>query len=578
MDKIYFWEKLAYKPEEEEKDKLNFYVVGEEDSDTSDIREVIRNLEGKILGKKLLFSDVKPQNSSVKGWINSIMLKYPKLDKKSAEDLLNTFRAALYPRSREKHKFIVGLLLLKDVLILAHCTKDASLAEFEDKIYSVKLILHQKNVIRAAIIKNENGKITFSAFERNKRWTKGHAEFWGIEPEEVSWESLGNIILVIGVEGFPYPVQLPVESEQLNIMIRNQEISPTGKIKIGREEGTIQQVEVFRKTMDFSEFYDFYINEKERLEEHRKKFSEIIEPHSVMAYEPNYENYKYKEDAEKLFEITPKGDKPIHDKRHPRYLVSFFTNSYPRIKPTQAFLTTLYRSIFENTPLEMWHAGEESSLDPIKIGSLDVYNKMDVPAEIEDFTNQLLNYIQDSQSKKTKAILQYYFCDIWRMNLKKNQHFQALFEFIQASLLRPEIEYLFKNDAVFDKENYLEFKSASIVSSSPKKFAIDTLIPTVKKYVQNGELKRFCIVYGVEDDGQIIPIYHLKSDMITQIEEIANNELSKDNIRVTIQPIPFKEGRILCVFLYMLHDDRTCLQGRFNRRGEEGERGHREGL
>lgn len=146
--KLYFWEKWASKPEEENEDKLSFYEVEEDSS----IREVIRNFESKIIGKKLLFSEVSPKNPSVKKWINNIRKSYPELKDDAIDDLLNTFRDSLYSRSKEKYRLIVGLLLFNDVMLLVHCKKDPSLAELKEKIYSVKLILHPKNVLRVAII------------------------------------------------------------------------------------------------------------------------------------------------------------------------------------------------------------------------------------------------------------------------------------------------------------------------------------------------------------------------------------------------------------------------------------------
>jgi len=51
MPKIYFWEKLATKPEEKREDKLVFNEVEEDQS----IRKVIRNLENKIIGNKKIW-------------------------------------------------------------------------------------------------------------------------------------------------------------------------------------------------------------------------------------------------------------------------------------------------------------------------------------------------------------------------------------------------------------------------------------------------------------------------------------------------------------------------------------------
>lgn len=62
------------------------------------------------------------------------------------------------------------------------------------------------------------GALYFPAFEFSRKLSKGHAEFWGIEPEDVSWESLGAINLVINLERFDYPVQISLKSVRLIIM------------------------------------------------------------------------------------------------------------------------------------------------------------------------------------------------------------------------------------------------------------------------------------------------------------------------------------------------------------------------
>jgi hypothetical protein len=543
--KLYFWEKWALKPKDEKEDKISFYEV--EDDPT--IREVIRNFESKILGRKLLFSEVSPKNSSVKKWIDIIRESYPERKDEVIEDLLNTFRGSLYPRSKEKYRLIVGILLLNDVMLVAHCKKDPSLAEWEDKIYSVKLILHPKNVLRVAIIRNENGKTTFSAFEYNRKWSKGHAEFWGIEPEDVSWESLGSIFLTVELNGFPYSIQLPIESEQLDEMVKNRSLSPTGKIRIGREEGKITKVEVFRTYMNFSEFYDFYVTGKEKLEEHRKKFKELVSPHAVFAYDMGLaDTYKYEEKSEKIFEITPEGDKIIHDKKNPRYTICFFTKSYPKIRPMQGFIDKLYQSIFENNRLEIWHAGEETSSEPVTIGCLSIYNKIEINPNLVEFSSNLLNIIQDATSRKKRSLLQNYFCDFWKRNIK-NRHFTALFDFIMDFIIVPELEFEFKNGGIFDKEEHQEFKSADDVSAKPSRFVRETLIPTIRKYTENGKLTRFCILYGIEDNGEIKPLYHLKNDQIAVIEQMVNKELSNEKIQVNVHPVPFKGGIVLSVFM-----------------------------
>ncbi|MBM4241784.1 MAG: hypothetical protein FJ150_09020, partial [Euryarchaeota archaeon] len=429
---IFFWEKSALKPDDENKDELNVYNI---ESDPQ-IREVIRDLESKTMGKKLLFSEVSPKNPSVKKWISKIRDDYPGIDNNVVEDLLNTFRESLYPRSKEKYRLIVGLLLLRDIMVLVHCKKDPSLAEMKDQIYPVRLILHPKNVLRATIIKKENGKTTFSAFEHSKKWSKGHAEFWAIEPEDVNWESLGNILFEIELESFKLPVQLPIEKEDLDEMIKDNDISHTGNIRIGREDGKIIRVYIFRTPMEFPDFYDYYIREKEQLDEHKRKFDEIIYPNSLYTFDQRpVDKYKYQEDKETVFELT-NGRNFVHNKKHLRFNVCFFTRLYPGIKPTQKLISTLYKSIFENYNLELWHPGEKTSLESINIGGLHIFNEIDINKEVHEFSETLLNTIQDAESKKTKFILQYYFCEFWKSNIE-NQYIKDMFEFLEESIIIP---------------------------------------------------------------------------------------------------------------------------------------------
>jgi len=544
QNKIFFWEKLAFIPKNEKEDRMKFHEIEDDPS----IKEVIKDLELKIMGKTLLFDKISPKHSSVKKWIDIIRENYPKQKTETVEDLLNTFRSFLYSYSRKKYQFIVGLFLMKDLIMIVHCKKDPSLAEIGDEIHSVKLILHHDNVLRAAIIKNENGQLMFSAFEYKKKWSKGHAEFWGIETENVGWESLGNITLNIELESFPHPFQLPIGTKDLDEMIKSRDISPTGNIRIGKENGKITSAFVLKKFMEFSDFFDYYINQKEKLGAHREKFRNLVIQGGLGKYIDSEKKYKFEEDEKTLYEITAEGSKPIYDKKHSRFIILFSNNSFPGIKPLQPLINKLYQSIFENASLDIFHAGIKPSNESFTIGTLNIYNKIPISPEISEFSKNLLNIIEDSSSKKKIFILQCLFCEFWKRNVK-NRYIIDLLNFIIDSKIIPELEFQFKNSMIFDKEEHLEFKSASDVNSKPSKFVKETLIPTIRKYITSGIPKRLCIIYGFEDNGVIQPIYHLKSDQITSIEEMTNKGLINENIQISTHPIPFREGKILLIFI-----------------------------
>ena len=121
---------------------------------------------------------------------------------------------------------------------------------------------------------------------------------------------------------------------------------------------------------------------------------------------------------------------PAHsDKENPRFTVCFFTKDHPGIQPTHALSSKLYEAVFENRTLDVWHAGEQSALEAVEIGNLKLFNKLSVPQGVSSLADELLNQIQDANSKKAKCLLQYAFCELYSRNIPKG-HFRFLFDFL----------------------------------------------------------------------------------------------------------------------------------------------------
>ena len=127
-------------------------------------------------------------------------------------------------------------------------------------------------------------------------------------------------------------------------------------------------------------------------------------------------------------------------------------------------------------------------------------------------------------------------CDLWIGNVK-NQFISDLFSSIKEGILS-DVNFEFKQNGFLDKERVLEFKSASDFRSSPSEFVNKFLLPTTRKYFNNGKPTRYCILYGVEDNLRIIPLTHLKNDDATQIENLANEISFKEGYTVNVYPIP----------------------------------------
>lgn len=544
MGKIYFWEKSANQPGSEAEDIMHSNEVEEDKS----IRELIRTLEEKIIGKKRILSELIPLNSSVKKWITEIISKYPEKDDSKIEDVLNEYRAVLNSKSREKEKFIIAILQLNDVFAIVHCKKGPSLAELDDKIIAVQTVLHSKNIVRADIIKKEDGILKLLAYEQSRKFSKGHAKFWGIEVEDIGWDALGNICLNIELDAISIPIQINLDNDQLKTMIDEHKISISGKIKLGREEGTISKVYIYGRAFEYAEFYDFFVTETEKLDEYKKKFNLLIPSTEGLSKFIEDKKYKYIEDEQSLFEIKGNEQELILKKTHPRYNIVYLTKYSPVIKPKQRLLTKISDAIFNNTRYEIYHVGDDASKESFNIGNLLVYNNLKLCENFEHLSSDFINKIQDAGSSKLKLCLKISFCHLMKKCIK-SKHFNYIFDYLLESLI-PEIEYEFqKTDGLSTNEDCLEFKSAESFNSKPTEFAKNTLVPTIKKYLVGSILTRNCIIYGVEDNQTIKPLYHLKSDMANTIETVSNNELKSEKITVHIHPIKYKEGNLLLVFL-----------------------------
>ncbi len=539
--KIYYWEKFAHKPENLADDKLIFQEL---DPDP-ELRQVIRNLEKRNIGKRILFEEISPSNTSIKRKISEVRAEYPKKNSDVIEDLIDTYRSSLKTRSKERMSAIVSILLLSDYLIIINAKKDLSLAELDDKIRTVKLILHPKNVLRADIIKNTNEGLVFSSFSYSKKWAKGHAEFWGIDPEYVSWENLGNIIFKIELNGYKYPIQQPLESSDIDDLISNSKLTSTGKIKIGRQDGRIKEVKVFRKIMSFKEFYSFYIIEKQKIEKSVKKFKEL---HKVLGEITSFiQNYKYEEDINDIFEILPNERRSFFKKENPRFLVCFFSKKL-KIRPSYEFIHLIYEAIFENISLEIVHAGLKPFDESIDIGSLQIYNKIDISSEILEFSEKFLNLIQDARSNKSKFLLQYCFSEFWK-KLLKEEYLRDMFDFLIQLIISAEINYEFESEGLCEVEDIIEFKSADAFTQKLDRFVNNVLIPTIDGYIDGEKLSKYCILYGIEDNGVINPIYHFKNDFSKTIEIKANAKLNELKVSISAYPIPFNRETILAIFI-----------------------------
>lgn len=539
MGKIFFWEKSASTDLDAEKDQLRAFDIVDDPS----IRELVRNLEEKHIGDRTPLTEMKPKLPSILRWIREIMNSRPPVQPDLIENLLDAFRAELSARSKEKEKG-VGILLLNDYLILAHFSTERSLAKYENKAYSVELILNQKNIYRGVIVKKEGGHFLLSAYEQSRKFTKSFAEFLGIDPDKISWEATGTLGLVVEFTSFPFPANVQIETEDLDKMVAERTLTPQGTLRMGKEKGTVTKVQIGGKTLSFEDFHDFYVTHKEKIDSYRNKLSVIVPSNPLFESLPvESVTCRYEEDSDAIKEILPTGQRIVMRKDHPRYVILCTTPIEPGVKPSTKLMHRIHNAILGNNPLEVCHVKERATSEYQKFGNLKIFNEKPISEDQERLLENLLNIAQDANGRKGAAILGLTYLVVLQ-KLSRWKHFNYLLQCIAENIAIPELESEFVGEGIADKEDFVEFKSAGDVDPKPTRFVNSTLVPTVQKYVQDG-FSRFVILYGVEDSGEIKPLYNLKSDQLAAMETLANKELASKGASVKLFSIPFKEGKVL---------------------------------
>ncbi|MDD4594937.1 MAG: hypothetical protein PHY33_07480, partial [Methanobacteriaceae archaeon] len=166
----------------------------------SELKDFLKKLSEHTLGENIPFINITPNNTSIKTWISNLKNTYPQPYPRDVNDLLNTFRESLNSSSKQS-KYNVCLILYKDLIILYHTKQTENLLDYD-------------SIFRAGIIKTINNRILFSSYEKNRKWSKGHAKFWGIHLENLKWSNISDIILQIKLENFQYPLHLPLENNE----------------------------------------------------------------------------------------------------------------------------------------------------------------------------------------------------------------------------------------------------------------------------------------------------------------------------------------------------------------------------
>ncbi|MHA1252738.1 MAG: hypothetical protein ACTSRP_22315 [Candidatus Helarchaeota archaeon] len=526
------------------------------------IQKVIDNLKKKKLGKKVSEDDLNPKNPSFIKWINLIFENLDRLEKieNTIEDIINEFRSFLRTRSKELGKYIVGLLVLNYSIIIFHCKKIESIAQVDQIIKGVDRLLDPQNVYRAIVIEKTDRCNYYYFFEHNHKLSRALANIFGIDYELIGFDILGTFKLVLNLENTnsPFKFLLPLNLEDFDLLFENNEITRDGQFKLGNLKAKIDFVKIYgEKSIKFMEFYEKYILWRQNLNTHKRKFYNLIIPNSKIPYffEHNKikinNKFKYYEDANFVYKYLLNGQQKIYEKNHNKFTILFSTYCPPGIKPSDSLIHKIKNAIFDKIEqLEIWHAGLKLlKTEPIYFGNLVIYNNF--PQLKNNITKiKLINSLIQNSTKYIDIrikLLNQILISFMIQKIFENTHLEIIFTHIYEELLS-ELEFEFQNNnfkLTEHEDNLIEYKSASdyLKYKNPINFAESRLIPTIK----NKGIPKI-IIYGIEDDGSIQPIYNLKSDMLAKIEDSVSQHYNNLNCRCI--DIKVESGRIFLVIYF----------------------------
>jgi hypothetical protein len=401
-------------------------------------------------------------------------------------------------------------------------------------------MLDTDNVLRYVCFMDEKGIITVRFWEREA--TSSFTEWLGL-PRKQAFLFGGKYKICFEIEDVTTEFQL-TEEEIERWMKAHPELRE-GKINLPTpiQVLNINEIRVGRKrydnTQDFLQDYEaenygiaYYQKEYERV---NSEFLPLL-----MKYYDEKTRVVRREGEEETAEVA---------KSTPHFDI-LFVNEHIGLRAS--YLNDIVKRFINGEPMQVFHAGIKFQAPPFILGSMKIYNKI----QLDSLTQEAINYYDntDLQDKNLIALLQYViFRRLAEINgqLPIAHFFEPLSqEIIKGLLLEGKLTKL--------EDRVLEYKSPDFLAGGNKEI-ISKLSEDLRKKLKRSPCKIYII--GVEDDGTLNPLpdSRLKSDRIETIRNGLQSELGIANIyALAVNP---KGGGFLLLLIAAVHDQRLHLFG-----------------
>lgn len=357
-------------------DDLNSWTL-ETTNRVRNIYEVIEGLDRQASAHPLEELDI---DANPEMFVNQLLSSYPEHDKAFCVSLINNFSDSMRTRAREPGKYAV-LILYEDSLILCHTdseemtiTKDAEVLE---------RLLDTDNVDKYARFHQTSSGTEVLQFERSV--SKSFSEFLGLEPEEIAYEEAGEIKIFSEIDGSTVRFEFRQdEFEEKFITNESHSLHSTEILETPNDEYPVNHIKMGRRRYDtvdgfLQQFYALYYD-LNTLKSQYGTVANSVTPHTTTVVDHE----------DKVTTGGPNGPTKIKKGDDSGFNVVFADK---HIELSAKWRLQLSKKLRSGETVRIHHLGNRFAEEPIRLGSFEVYNEVDIDVER---LNQLYNLTQEA--------------------------------------------------------------------------------------------------------------------------------------------------------------------------------------
>ncbi|QLH79818.1 hypothetical protein HZS55_22085 [Halosimplex rubrum] len=297
--------------------------------------------------------------------LNSIFDSYPDHDQQQCAMLVNDFCRSMQTSARQEGKYAV-LIVTADSIFVCHTdSKEKSITKSVDVI---ERLLDTDNVNKYVEFRNQDDGETNSVrhFEQHK--TKSLSDWLGIEPFEIAYEDAGEVSIFTEIDDSTAAFQYSKEEFEDKFLHSDSQYELIEDVfRTPQNEYPIKQIQFGRRNYDstddfLQDFYSLYYDVR-TYREHFNQVSSSMEPWQSKVYD--HEN-----------KVTEgKDGKRLVVKNHDRFNIVFAGR---QIELSAQWRIDLTQKFLDGTPVQLMHAGEPFSEEPVNLGCFEIYNDVEL--------------------------------------------------------------------------------------------------------------------------------------------------------------------------------------------------------